>query len=605
MSSARIPFFPAIRPGLTWPLLALALALSLVACGGGGAVVTGVAAPRALSTEMTARNAVAYSPYRAALTEPGRNDEVISEAMIKEDLQLLVAGNFRLIRLFDSSDKVARQTLKVIRDNNLDMKVMLGVWIAAGTSPEIQAANQAEIARAVTLATQYSDLVLALSVGNETMVSWSFNKLTPSQMAGYIRTVRSQVTQPVTTDDNWAFFAQASSNEQNPRAVIDTIDFVAMHTYPLAETIHPPATWDWQQFGVSAGPARAQAMMDAAVAAAKSQYNAVRSKLDAIGFATMPVIVGETGWKAVASDSEYNRAHPVNQKMYFDRLVDWQALARMGEAGPSAIFYFQAFDEQWKGKDDKWGLFNKNRQARYVVQDRYPVASGYLHEPGAYTSADAVYAPDVSDVVAAGKRFTVYADIVPAGADAAVASGSDWFGWDSPPTAFAGEEDPVGTPVTGAPGDAAKAAVVKPVPKSWGWGVLVAPGNGTVTADLTAFEASGTLNFSIKTDYPGKLEVGFLTGSGQSAYDVYLPLSRGQYGFAADCSAWCSVSIPIKDIKAFGAPAFGNQGQASAVFNLAKVTNPFVLADRYANTGKPQNSGFTQKIYVDNIYWAR
>lgn len=160
----------------------LSAALALVSCGGGGTVMTGVT-PRTLSAEMASRNAVNYAPYRTSLKEEDRATEVITEAMIKQDLDLLVAGNFRLIRLFDSSDKVAKQTLKVIRDNSLDIKVMLGVWTASGND----SFNQAEIARAVALAKQYSDIVVALSVGNETMVSWSFNPLSVNQMAAYIK----------------------------------------------------------------------------------------------------------------------------------------------------------------------------------------------------------------------------------------------------------------------------------------------------------------------------------------------------------------------------------------------------------------------------------
>ena len=153
-------------------ILTLSACALLAACGGGGAVVTGVT-PRALSSELSTRNAVNYAPYRTSLTEAARADEVITEAMIKQDLDLMVAGNFRLIRLFDSSDKVAKQTLKVIRDNGLNIKVMLGVWIASGND----AFNQAEIVRGAALAKQYSDIVVAVSVGNETMVSWSFNPL--------------------------------------------------------------------------------------------------------------------------------------------------------------------------------------------------------------------------------------------------------------------------------------------------------------------------------------------------------------------------------------------------------------------------------------------
>lgn len=576
----------------------LSAALALVSCGGGGTVMTGVT-PRTLSAEMASRNAVNYAPYRTSLKEEDRATEVITEAMIKQDLDLLVAGNFRLIRLFDSSDKVAKQTLKVIRDNSLDIRVMLGVWTASGND----SFNQAEIARAVALAKQYSDIVVALSVGNETMVSWSFNPLSVNQMAAYIKSVRSQVTQPVTTDDNWAFFAQSSDKEKNPRAVLDVIDFVAMHTYPLAETIHPPATWDWQQLGAAAGPLRATAMMDASIAAARQQYAAVRTHLNTVGFPNMPIVIGETGWKAIASSGETNRAHPVNQKMYADRLNTWTGEMRAGKGGPKSIFYFAGFDEQWKGSDDKWGLFNKEREARYVVQALYPKTQGFTHEAGTYTEANAVFAPDVSNAIVTGNRFTVYADSVPAGQSSPVATGANWFGWDSPATAFAGEED-AGVKVTGAPGDSALGVIVKPVPKSWGWGILVAPGNGTVSADLSAYETAGTLNFSIKTTYPGMLEVGFFTGSNSSGYDVYMPISSGQYGYLNDGN-WRNVSIPIRDIKPSGNKGSGNEGSATSVFDLTKVTNPFVIADRFGKTGNTQSSATNTRIYVDNIYWSK
>ena len=44
-------------------------------------------------------------------------------------------------------------------------------------------------------------------------------------------------------------------------------------------------------------------------------------------------MVGATGWKAEASGGEFSRAHPANQKMYFDRLGIWAAAGRAGN-GP-------------------------------------------------------------------------------------------------------------------------------------------------------------------------------------------------------------------------------------------------------------------------------
>ena len=41
------------------------------------------------------------------------------------------------------------------------------------------------------------------------------------------------------------------------------------------------------------------------------------------------------------------------------------------------------------------------------------------------------------------------------------------------------------------------------------------------------------------------------------------------------------------------------------MFDLTKVTNPFVIADRYAVTGKAQGSNITTKVQIDAIYWAK
>ena len=134
--------------------------------------------------------------------------------------------------------------------------------------------------------------------------------------------------------------------------------------------------------------------------------------------------------------------------------------------------------------------------------------------------------------------------------------------------------------------------------------MLIAPSNGTLIANLSAYEASGNLNFSIKTTYPGKLEVGFYTGSGASGYDVYMLLVSGSYGYVNDGN-WHTVSIPIRDIKPSGNKGSGNEGSATSVFDLSKVTNPFVIADRFGKTGNTQASATNTKIYIDNIYWSK
>jgi exo-beta-1,3-glucanase (GH17 family) len=571
-------------------LVATLVAALVAACGGGGGVpYTGVTV-RPLSSDFTSRKAVAYSPYRTAANEAGLAAEVITKAMIQEDLELLLAAGFRAIRLFDSSDKVARQTLEVIRDNNLNIKVQLGAFVLGSSD----SASRAEIARCVALANAFPTIVLAVSVGNETMVSWAFNRIAPSLMAQYIRSVRSQIAQPVTTDDNYAFWASA------PTLITDEIDFAALHTYANLDTWFDPTRWEWKRKDVPAAQ-RAVAMMDAAMVETRRQYQEARDYLDKKGLTYLPIIVGETGWNAVDVGRQNFRAHPVNQKMYLDRLQAWAAEGRAGGNAPKQVFYFEAFDEPWKQGDDKWGLFNVQRQARYAVQalnaqgTRFGsatwawepvIAANDANNDGVYTEADAIYfqPPVVNAAVAAG-RYTLYADVPVAGE--LRPSGLRWDAFDGN-TAAAPE-------VSGVfgPGDASNSLRITPQPASYGWGLLRQSPAG-VTENLSAFAATGRVNFLISTTYPGKIEIGIATDTqDREGQEAYLQIGPGDYGYC-NTGAWCTVSIPLS---AFAA--------ANPKIDLSLVTLRFVIADRYALTGKAPSAGFNNPIFIDAIHWSR
>ena len=561
--------------------LASDLIFSLAACGGedgAGSTPPPPPAPAPASTlrklpgDYATRKAVAYSPFRTG----NRDTETIQPADVLADLRLLEQANFGLIRLFDSSDAVAKLTLQVIKDNDLDIKVHLGAYVIAGNDSY----NTAEIARAVSLANDYPGIVEAVSVGNETMVSWSFNKFTPAQIEAFLAAVRAGIQQPVTTDDNWALWAAA------PDDLLKAVDFVALHTYSLLDTVSAPGQWDWQQADVPADQ-RAAAMMDASIAKAKADYSAARSHLDGLGHTTMPIVIGETGWKATPTGGETQRAHPVNQKMYVDRLAAWKA----STGAPLNIVYFEAFDEPWKGGDNGWGLFDVERKARYVIQGLVPQDEW---EAGTYTDADALcYIPPVATGPVTASRYTLYSEQVDAG-EALPSSALTWDAWQNGQTSTASEDS-----TTSAEGS--KSIRITPTPLDWGWGMTMNFRNGS--ENLTNFQAAGTLNFSIRTTYAGKLEVGFLTGTSASAslYDVYIPIASGQYGYVNDGN-WHEVRIPIGDITPHGAMAFGMTDPTKAKLDLTTVTNPFVINDTYGVTANA--AGSTTPIWVDNIYWS-
>ena len=528
---------------------------------------------RPLPADFGLRKAVSYSPFRTAKNVADRDNEAITAAMIKQDLNLLLAGRFTLIRLFDSSDKVARLTLQVIREHGLDIKVMLGIYV----HHDAPTANDAELARGIALAHEYEDIVVAVSVGNETMVTWSFNRFNTLAMKDYIDKVRKAVNQPVTTDDNWAFFAWNRRVEQDPAPILASIDFVAMHTYPVLDSVYSPDLWDWRQAAVPPKQ-RAAAMVDAAFARAKFEYTAVRSHMDSLGLMAMPIVIGETGWQADPAMVPF-RAHPVNQKMYVDRMNAWQTT----RDGPRTIFYFEAFDEPWKEADDKWGLFNVKREARYVVQDLYPRA---IWEPGAYTLADAAYVTPISiRAVVSARRYTLLAGTSSPGEVRPVLDS-----WKIRDGSASIRRSKGGTGIE-----------ISPRPASRGWGInLPVPKNQA--DDLSAF-AAGTLNFRIRTTMPGPLEIGFLVGSTTegSALAASMPLVSGEYGYVND-GAWHDVSIAVDTIRWYVA---GKEKVGLSRIDLMRVTSPFFISGRHPATVAAAGTPVENHITIDGIHWAR
>jgi hypothetical protein len=386
----------------------------------------------------------------------------------------------------------------------------------------------------------------------------------------------------VTTDDNYAFWASA------PVVITDVIDFASLHTYAELDTYFDPTRWEWKRKEVPAAQ-RAVAMMDAAMVETRRQYDEARTFLDSRGLSYIPVTIGETGWNAVDLGRLAFRAHPVNQKMYLDRLAAWATEGRTG-AGPKAVFYFEAFDEPWKQGDDKWGLFNVQRQARYAIQainaNNSPAGSAtWVWEPGTYTDADAEYfKPAVVNPAIAEDKFTLYTDL-PLGASEFRPTDLFWDAFDGN-TVFAPE-----VTTAYAPGDATHSIEITPTPASYGWGFLRQSHTG-VTDNLSNYASSGTLNFWISTRYPGKIEIGIGTDTqDREAQEAYLQIQPGNYGYC-NTGAWCSVSIPIKDFVA-----------ENPKLDLSLVLSRFIISDVYSRTGNAPGS--TAKLYIDGIYWAK
>jgi exo-beta-1,3-glucanase (GH17 family) len=329
--------------------------------GGGGPGIE----LRLLPDIYTTGNAINYSAFRAG--GPGVG-EVPSDADVLEDLGLLQTAGYNLLRLF-GADPVSEKILQLAAANFPEMQFQQGLFLEGLAGPAAAACdsaiNDSQVATAIRLASTY-DNVVTVSVGNETSFFAGFMPL--NCLEGYITETRDNVTQPVTADDDYTFYANFFG--RSPDEVLRRIDFVSIHTYPFLNY----RQWDWKQEGVLAGPLRAAAMMNASLVKAQDNYRAVYDYQyrDASGRSvtvgeTLPIIIGETGWKwrqtTSTQEIETYAALPVNAKWYSDLLRTWEGSA----GGPSTIFVFEAFDETWKGTDDGWGFWDELRMPNYAL----------------------------------------------------------------------------------------------------------------------------------------------------------------------------------------------------------------------------------------------
>lgn len=292
--------------------------------------------------------AICYSGYR-----DGQNPRLKiypSHQEICEDLFIL-AKFWRVIRLYDCSQH-AETTLEVIRDEGLDLKVMLGVDMAAEISnPNCpwgaefsdktllanRRTNSANIDRLITLANLYDDIVFAASIGNEASVEWTDHMVPVKKLIEYARRVRRAVPQPVTFCDNYVPWA----GKLEPLAA--ELDFISVHTYPA-----------WENYTT-----------ENALEYTKQNYQSVVNR-----FSKKPVVISEAGWPTASNGRgiDPSKASEEAQAKYCQQLVEWTSEEKI------LTFVFEAFDEPWKGSSEPlepekhWGLFYVGRMPKPVMR---------------------------------------------------------------------------------------------------------------------------------------------------------------------------------------------------------------------------------------------
>src|SRR5580692_2428299 len=158
---------------------------------------------------------VSYTPFRGDQT-PLLPATHIGPEQIAQDLANLakVTDCVRTYSIENGLDQVPALAAKV------GLKVIQGIWLGSN-----RLKNSAQISTVVGLTKAYPDVITAVVVGNEVLLR---GEMTTSDLAATIRSVKSQISVPVTYADVWEFWLRN-------RELYDAVDFVTIHILPYWE----------------------------------------------------------------------------------------------------------------------------------------------------------------------------------------------------------------------------------------------------------------------------------------------------------------------------------------------------------------------------------
>ena len=334
--------------------------------------------------------AISYGGYRelTRVIEPTKDQ-------IKEDILILHAAGYRVIRTYDVHLSLAENVLKVIKDiksldDSFEMYVMLGAWITAANPNtenvihdiEDKEFNSFEIEETARLARLYPDIVKIIAVGNEAMVHWASGYfVTPDiilRWVNYLQDLKKsgQLAKDlwITSSDNFAAWGGGDPvyHTKELISLINAVDYISMHTYSFHDSYYNPSFWNYSNKSITE-TAKAEELVLKAKNYSKSQFLSVRDYLESIGI-NKQVHIGETGW--ASNDNSFygyegtRAADEFKQYLYFNHMND------LCEELKISCFYFSAFDEPWKdpssinGSENHFGLFTVDGKAKYLMWDK-------------------------------------------------------------------------------------------------------------------------------------------------------------------------------------------------------------------------------------------
>ncbi|MBN2540413.1 MAG: glycosyl hydrolase [Bacilli bacterium] len=292
--------------------------------------------------------AICYSGYRA-----GQNPAIKSYPSydeIKEDL-LILEKKFDYIRLYDPSQH-AKTVLEVIQNENIDLKVMLGIdlrgeisnpecaWGGIYTEEQIKdniQTNEDNLQEQIRLAQAYPNIIFAVSAGNEAVPEWNENLVSPKRVLYFVNQLKANTNQLVTYCENNHYWTSILQE------VAEAVDLISIHTYPV-----------WIGKGIDEG-------LETAI----NDFEMI-----ARFYPHKRCIITETGWTTKSNGRGIVPEHAsvAFQERFVKEITEW------ADKNQVLTFLFEAFDEPWKGASNPdepekhWGIYDLYRQPKFTLE---------------------------------------------------------------------------------------------------------------------------------------------------------------------------------------------------------------------------------------------
>jgi glucan 1,3-beta-glucosidase len=260
---------------------------------------------------------VSYAPFRVAQTPLVPTTRIAPEQMAQDLAELAkITDCIRTYSIDNGLDQVPALAAKA------GLKVIQGIWLGSN-----RLKNLAQVSTVVGLTKQYPGVISSVVVGNEVLLR---GEMTAVDLAAIIRSVKAQVTVPVTYADVWEYWLKN-------REVYEAVDFVTIHILPY-----------WEDFPIRAKYAAAH-------------VDSIRQRM-AVAFPGKEILIGETGWPSEGRMREGALPSRTNQA----RVVSEILLTAKAEG--FRVNLIEAYDQPWKRQLEGtvggyWGLLDSVQRA--------------------------------------------------------------------------------------------------------------------------------------------------------------------------------------------------------------------------------------------------